>query len=47
MKKFFKWLKHKLCCKCPACGGDMKIEMYDMKFDKLVYKCMKCSKEWI
>ena len=47
MKRFIKWLKHILSCKCPDCGGDMETEMLDMVFDKLVYKCTKCGKEWI
>lgn len=32
---------------CPLCGGEMKVEMFDMELDRLVYKCKKCGKEWI
>lgn len=33
--------------KCPDCKGKLKIEMYDMEFDNLVYQCKNCGKEWI
>ena len=32
---------------CPACEGAMKCHMYDAEFDKNVYKCDDCKKEWI
>jgi hypothetical protein len=42
--KFLKWL----LIRCPdRCGGMLHTEFYDMKFDKLVWKCSKCKKEFI
>lgn len=32
---------------CPDCNGFLEAEMLDMKFDKLVYKCTVCGKEWV
>lgn len=35
--------------KCPTenCKGRLKIKMLDMQFDKLVYECNVCKKEFI
>jgi len=44
INKILNWLSFK----CPdKCGGIIKVEMYDMFFDKLVWKCNKCKKEFI
>ena len=32
--------------KSPCCGHYMK-NVLDMKYDKLVYECSNCKKEWI
>ena len=32
---------------CPLCGGEMGVVFIDMVFDRAVYKCKKCGKEWI
>lgn len=32
---------------CPDCNGIMDCMYLDMQFDKLVYKCRSCGKEWI
>ena len=32
---------------CPDCGGKLHDEFLDMQFNKLVYKCEKCGKEWM
>ena len=32
---------------CPDCGGVLQVEMLDMVFDTLVYKCRECGKEWV
>lgn len=51
IKEKLKWLKwkihHKLSHHCPECNGVMKTECFDMKLDKLVYKCTVCGKEYI
>ena len=33
--------------KCPKCGGKLHSEFFDMQFDKMVYRCDKCGKEYI
>lgn len=32
---------------CPECGGIMDYAFHDMQFDKAVYACRNCKKEWI
>lgn len=44
INKILNWLSFK----CPdKCGGKIHAEDYDMMFDKLVWKCDKCKKEFI
>ena len=34
--------------KCPDCNkGRLKLHMLDMEYDKPVFKCNKCDKEYI
>lgn len=47
MLKIFKKFADLFKLKCPHCNGDMKSEYYDMRFDRTVYKCENCGKEWI
>lgn len=42
-KIFEKIFKHK----CPNCNGIIDCIFIDMEFDKCVYKCRCCGKEWI
>lgn len=37
----------RLTMTCPECNGKMKSDFYDMQFDKEVWKCSECKKEWI
>lgn len=32
---------------CPECGGVMDCTMFDMVWNKLVYECRDCKKEWM
>lgn len=44
LKKFYyKYMKSH----CPDCNGVMDSIMLDMVFDRLVYKCRDCGKEWM
>jgi len=45
--KLLKWISYKLSHKCPDCTSPMESTMLDMQFDKLVYECTNCKKEWI
>lgn len=47
LKKIIKALKHVFCLKCPDCKGDLEVKMLDMYFDRLVYRCRDCGKEFI
>ena len=47
MKKLIEKIKDIFSLHCPECNGRMKCEMLDMQFDSLVYKCIKCGKEWM
>jgi len=49
-----KWIKMKLrefrklfWIKCPECGGRVRFVFIDMEFDKAVYECLECKKEFI
>ena len=42
-----KWINWKLMHRCPECDYPMKMSFLDMQFDKVVYECLKCKKEWI
>jgi len=43
INKILDWFKPE----SPCCKVKMKSDMLDMQFDKLVYQCPKCKKEWI
>lgn len=47
LKTIISGLKGLFSPSCPDCGGRMKALILDMEFDKLVYKCTMCEKEWI
>lgn len=47
IKKILKSIKMIFKLRCPKCGGIMDWKMIDMQFDKNVYKCRDCGKEWI
>ena len=44
---FFAEIRQFFRAKCPDCGGIMKSTIYDMHFDKSVYECQECHKEWM
>ena len=45
--KILKFIKELFTLRCPYCGGVMKSEFLDMEFDRMVYKCTECEREWI
>ena len=47
MKKLLKKIKDLFSLHCLKCNGIVKSEYLDMQFDKMVYKCTKCGKEWM
>ena len=47
MRKLLKKIKDLFNLHCPECNGIVKSEYLDMQFDKMVYKCTKCGKEWM
>lgn len=47
MKKFWIKVLNFFSFHCPDCGGKMKGDGYDSFYDKVVYTCTKCHKEWI
>lgn len=44
--KFFQWIRTKLSVKSPCCDIPMS-SVFNMTFDKMVYTCKKCNKEWV
>ena len=47
MKKIIQWIKNIFRQTCPDCGGKMDNIMLDPQFDRLVYECAQCNKEFI
>ncbi len=47
MRKIIAWLIDKFSLHCPDCGGRLKEDFSDMKFDRTVYKCTDCGKRWL
>lgn len=51
LKKIIKKIKKKIINifshHCPECGGRMENKLWDIKYDRPIYKCTKCGKEWI
>jgi uncharacterized protein (DUF983 family) len=43
LKKIINWLR----IDCPECYGKLHQEFFDMQYDKLVWKCDKCGKQFI
>ena len=47
IKKLLKMIRNIFIRHCPECKGEMKEIGIDLFFDREVYQCTKCGKEWI
>lgn len=45
--KIIEKIRNAFKLECPACGGRMELEFYDLLIKKNVYQCEECKKEWV